>query len=191
VAHASRVRLDRAALSLLRLRYPFSPWHSSSPNSTRPYRKQLADLVTGLGPQTVVEVGCGLGGILSRIKAKTRIGYDAEAAAIAAALFLHGRSIEFHVGSFDEVRRSPIDVLIAVNWLHDFAPDQVRNWIEPLVSNVRYLLVDRIKPNARSDYRYSHDFAFLRARARSIEFNGLDEPDREFILWEIIPPGTS
>ena len=48
------------------------------------------DLVNALTPERVVEVGCGLGDILSRIEARDRFGLDEDANVIRAARFLHG-----------------------------------------------------------------------------------------------------
>jgi len=180
-----RVKLDMAVLQLIRLLFGFDQWHARSPDSSRPYRRQLAGLVNDLGPTCVVEVGCGLGGILSRIKAERRHGYDRDPAVIRAARFLHGRSTQFAVGGFEQIKERNIDVLIAVNWMHEFPPEQIERWIVPLLPAVRYLLVDAIDPGSPGGYRYYHNFHFLDDRARQMSVSALAEPNRRFILWEI------
>src|SRR4051812_42859244 len=136
LARAVRVKIDMAALEALGWLFGFDRWHARSPNSARPYREQLARLANGLHPRCVVEVGCGLGGILSRISASRRLGYDRDPAVIRAARFLHGRSIRFRVGDFEQVREPQIDLLIAVNWIHEFAPEEIERWIAPLLPSV-------------------------------------------------------
>src|ERR1700752_397529 len=103
LGHAARVRLDVTALQAFRLLFGFEPWHARSPDSSRPYRQQLAALVTGLAPICVVDVGCGLGGLLSRVRAERRHGYDRVRAVIRAARFLHSKSVRFSVGGFEQV----------------------------------------------------------------------------------------
>ncbi len=186
LAHAARVKLDMAALEGLRLLFGFERWHARSPDSARPYRQQLASLVNDLRPNCVVEVGCGLGGILARIKADRRYGYDSDPAAIRAASFLHGDSVKFTVGGFEQIGEGSIDVLIAVNWIHEFSPELIERWITPLLPSVRYLLVDAIIPGSPGGYRHFHTFQFLDRKAKQISINAMSEPHRRFILWEMI-----
>jgi SAM-dependent methyltransferase len=186
LARMARVRLDVIVLQALRLRFGFEPWHARSPDSSRPYRKQLATLVNDLAPTCVVDVGCGLGGTLSQINAERRHGYDRDPAVIRAARILHGRSLTFTVGGFEEVSDKGIDVLMAVNWMHEFPPEQVEQWILPLLPDIRYLLVDAIKPGSNGGYRYFHDFHFLDQKARPASVSASAEPNRRFILWEVI-----
>jgi SAM-dependent methyltransferase len=185
LARTARVKLDMAVLQALRLLFGFERWHARSPDSSRPYRQQLAALVNGLSPTCVVEVGCGLGGILSRIKADRRHGYDRDPAVIRAARLLHGRSVQFSVGGFEQVGDRDVDVLIAVNWMHEFPPEQIERWILPLLPAVRYLLVDAINPGSEGGYRYYHDFHFLDGSAHQESVNALAEPNRRFILWKV------
>jgi len=185
LAHLSRVKLDMAALQCLRLAFGFDRWHARSPDSTRPYRRQIASLVNDLGPTRVVEVGCGLGGIISRITAKSLIGYDVDPSLIRAARFLHGRSAWFKEGGFEQVDEAEIDVLIAFNWMHEFPPEQIESWIAPLVPRVRYLIVDAINPGSDGGYPYFHDFAFLETKASKTSVGAKGEPHRRLILWKV------
>lgn len=186
LAHSLRVRLDMLALQAVRLIFGFERWHARSPDSSRPYRRQLAALVSGLAPASVVDVGCGLGGIISRVMAERRHGYDPDPAVIRAARFLHGRSVQFTVGGFEDVSDGSIDVLIAVNWMHEFPAEQIERWIRPLLPSVRYLLVDAVLPGSPGGYRHYHDFDFLDQLARPVSLTGIAEPNRRFILWEVI-----
>ena len=183
LAHAIRVKLDMIGLELLRLRFGFPLWHARSPDSARAYRKILAKMVNSLHPTCVVEVGCGLGGMLPSIKAPMRVGYDMDPRVIAAARFLHPRSIRFVEGGFERVADKRIDVLIAVNWIHDFPPVQLKAWLDPVVQRTRFLLVDAIHPGTPG-YAHHHDFGFLEGFSRSRTVQVDDEPNRSFILWE-------
>lgn len=183
LGRAVRVKLDMAALAGLRLIFGFDRWHARSPDSARPYRAQLAAIINQLRPACVVEVGCGLGGILARTDARLRHGYDLEPTTIRAARFLHP-AIKFTVGGFEQVEEKHIDVLIAVNWIHGASPEQVQRWLAPLLPGVRHLLVDTVKAGT-AGYPYYHDFGFLEAKASKILFDCEAEPHRRFILWEM------
>lgn len=184
-ARSARIALDTVTLSGLRLLFGFDGWHARSPSSARPYRKGLAALVSGLKPRCVVEVGCGLGAILSRIRAEERFGYDIDRGVVRAARFLHGRSVRFIEGGFDEVVETDIDVLIAVNWIHDFSPDQLERWLTPLLPSTRYLVVDAIDAASPLNYNYYHDFSFLEGMATAIGVEAFGEKCRRFILYKV------
>jgi len=125
IARSIRIILDRAALRLLRRLYGFNPWHAESPLSARPYRRTVAEMVNALQPDCVVEIGCGLGVTLSLVNARHRHGYDLDAGAIRAARLLRSHDIVFTHGDMSCVSETAIDVLILVNWIHEFSPQQL------------------------------------------------------------------
>lgn len=183
LGRAAKVKLDMAALEGLRLVFGFDRWHARSPDSARPYRAQLAGIVNRLRPSCVVEVGCGLGGILARIHAEARHGYDHDPAAIRAARFLH-HDINFTVGGFENIDEKRIDVLIAVNWIHGASPVQIEQWFAQLLPRTGFLLVDTVAAGT-DGYPYFHDFQFLENKATKTVFECAAEPHRHFILWEM------
>lgn len=184
-AHALRVRADRAALQVLRLIFGFERWHAASPDSARPYRQQLITLVSELAPERAAEVGCGLGSIIAHVNAAERLGLDTDPSVIRAARFLHRHGVRFAVGSFEDLPSTRMDIVIAVNWLHQFAPQQAKRWIAPLLPRVRYLLIDTIKPGTPGGYACFHDFAFLRQHADCMKIPAAGEPHRTFLLWKV------
>jgi hypothetical protein len=177
---------DRFFLGILLHVYKFHPWHAVAPISARPYRRTVAGIVNELKPTTVVEVGCGLGGILSHIKAVNRYGYDVDGGVIRAARLLHGKRITFIHGDLSTVSLRNVDVLILVNWIHDISPTLLDSLVSPLLSGTRYLLLDAIDADGPSGYKYKHDFAFLRERAKSISVTRHPEEGRSFQLFEVL-----
>ncbi|MEO5809382.1 MAG: class I SAM-dependent methyltransferase [Sphingomicrobium sp.] len=133
----------------------------------------------------MVEVGCGLGAILSRVTAKERFGYDVDGAVIRAARLLRGRSVTFIEGGFESVSQPAIDVLIAVNWIHDFPPEQIERWLSPLLPRCRYILLDAIDRSSPLSYQFYHDFAFLDGQAAVVRTDAFGEAHRRFILYEV------
>lgn len=182
-----RIGADRACLKLLQRVYGFNAWHADAPLSARPYRTVVAGMVNGIRPpvRCVVEVGCGLGSILSLIDAPQRHGYDLDAGAIRAARFLNGRAVTFVVGDMGAIAQDRIDVLILVNWIHEISPQQLDEWLAPLLPRTSFLLVDAIDP-ALTEYRFAHDFAFLHGRAREVQVGRAPNEGRRFLLYEVL-----
>lgn len=182
-----RIGVDRVALRLLQLVYGFHPWHANAPISARPYRVLVAAMVNDIEPpvRCVVEVGCGLGSILRLVRAPKRVGYDVDGGAVRAARFLNGRIVSFHAGDLTTVHQQQIDVLILVNWIHEFSSDQLKAWLEPLLSRTSFLLVDAIDPELNG-YRFKHDFGFLNGFAREVQVARAPGEGRRFILFEVL-----
>ncbi|MEO5623613.1 MAG: class I SAM-dependent methyltransferase, partial [Dokdonella sp.] len=168
VFHYVRMTNDRAFLSGLAMIYGFDPWHAQAPTSARPYRHVVARLANALSPRTVVEVGCGLGGILALVDAPDRYGYDIDERVIRAARFLRGRRITFTCGGITAVSLAQIDVLILVNWIHAISPVALEQLLAPMLARSRYLLLDAIDQDGPDSYQYKHDFAFLGAATRVV-----------------------
>jgi SAM-dependent methyltransferase len=170
--------------------FGFDAWHVGGSYSARAYKSQVVAIVNALRPKTVVEVGCGLGDIVRRVRASRKIGIDIDARVIRAARCLHpfaaswmqgtGRSAELELAAPEG-----IDCLIMVNWIHTLSPAELKTLIEPSLRHVRYLLVDAIDPDGPSSYRYKHDFDFLNGKAELMsQTRAIAEP-RSFILFRI------
>jgi SAM-dependent methyltransferase len=183
---AARISIDRFFLSLLRRVFKFHPWHVEAPLSARPYRRLVATIVNRLEPKVVVEAGCGLGAILHLVKAPYRRGYDIDKGAVRAARFLRGRKIVFTSGSLEDVAEDQIDVLILVNWIHELSPENLAALLAPLLSRVRYLLLDAIDPAGPEGYKFKHDFAFLDGKASLISVDRPAGEGRSFRLYEVL-----
>ena len=186
LVRSARVELERAFLLVLARVYGFHSWHAEASASARPYRGIVASLCIALHPQTVVEVGCGLGYVLALTKAPFRYGYDIDHGAIRAARFLHGKKITFVQGDLSSVSQPHIDVLILVNWIHEVSPDELKGLIVPLLPRVRYLVLDAIDPDESSGYRFKHDFMFLASHAQRISVTRAPNEGRTFQMFKVM-----
>ena len=147
----------------LQKQFGFHPWHVQSPYLRRSYKARVVKLVNSFHPETVVEIGCGLGEIVARTSARYRFGFDRELAAVAAASVPHGRHTSFHQGdllqpeAIARVVGRPIDVLVAVNWPHMLGFDEITHAIAELVRHVPVgvLVIDTIRPE-RPGYEQYH-----------------------------------
>jgi SAM-dependent methyltransferase len=152
----------------LRCVYGFHRWHAGASYASRTYKARTVALVESLKPETVVEIGCGLGEILARTSAKKRFGFDQDPAVIAAARVLHGRSVSFHLAALAapariaEIVAGPIDVLIMVNWPHELSIDEIDAALRRLTEStaVSYLVIDAIAEHLEG-YQHHHSPADL------------------------------
>ena len=143
--------------------FRFDYWHVGAAYHLKPYKKQVVDIVNSISPDVVVEVGVGLGDILSRTSARNRVGIDFDLNVIKAARFIH-RKIYFICGSLNQLddvvfesNVSDIDILVMCNWLHNVKFNEIKKSILDLQSkvSVKYLLIDLINADV-SGYTYKH-----------------------------------
>lgn len=186
-----RCRFDRVGLGALRLLFRFDRWHVSAPYSCRPYKELVVELANELQPSIAVEVGCGLGDIISRVNAVDRFGFDADARVIRAARFLHrDRGFWIHDDGTSIQRVVPpariIDCLIMVNWIHNLSPERLSEFLLPLLPRIRYLILDAIDADGPNSYLHKHDFVFLDKVTSRLSASRVQGEPRSFIVFEVI-----
>ena len=184
-----RCHFERMWLGAIRRVFRFDAWHANAPYACRPYKKRVVDLANSLSPNTVVEVGCGLGEIVTRINAQNRYGLDSDARVIRAARFMHPRGIVWIAGAAATLqqRMGPvafIDCLIMVNWIHNLSSEELAATLVPLLPKTRYLIVDAVDQDAPASYRVKHDFAFLTGQATRLAAVRVPDEPRSFLLFQ-------
>ena len=185
-----RCRVERMWLGALRRVFRFDAWHANAPYACRPYKKSVIDLANSVHPTTVVEVGCGLGDIVSRVRAENRYGLDLDARVIRAARFLHPRGTVWIPGGAAKVgEQAPpvpfIDCLIMVNWIHNLSPQELAATLAPLLPRTGHLIVDAVDDDAPASYRVRHDFLFLSGAATQLAAVRVSGEPRRFLLWRV------
>jgi hypothetical protein len=174
--------MSRLFLETLRQIFHFDAWHASGTYACRPYKEKAVTLAGSIKPALALEVGCGLGEIIRRVPAGRRIGVDPDPDVLRAARFLANRRAEYRQASFSEPDRiaaaaggQPIDVLIAINWVHHLSTAQIESGIDAIQRcvPVRYLLIDEV---AATDLVHRHDRSTL-AGLGEVETSVHDEHD--------------
>lgn len=146
-------------------RFGFDPWHARSPFECRAYKREVVRLADRLRPQATIEVGCGLGEIVSRVASGQRFGFDIDAAVVPAASHLHGDRCRFGVAGIADMgtiraavdRPEGADVLIMVNWAHALPWPELADDVRRLAAalSIRYLIMDTIAPGV-AGYAHHH-----------------------------------
>lgn len=55
---------------ILSIYFNFDDWHAKNSFNLAPYKKYLVSTINELNPSCVIDIGCGLGEILFRVKSK-------------------------------------------------------------------------------------------------------------------------
>ena len=143
----------RFFLYILRLYFGFDKWHSGSPFYCKPYKKQLVDLINQLKISSALEIGCGLGDIISRINAPLKYAYDNCLKTIQAAKFLYPNSgVTFLKGTFNNIKKHKSEAVILIGWLHEMEPKILSSNILKIIklTNCRYLVVDGVRREVKN-----------------------------------------
>lgn len=145
--------------------YRFATWHFS-PYEWRGYLQATAKYINIYKAETVVDIGCGLGGLLRHINATAKIGMDMRKEVISAARDLSDESIKYSVGVLGEAingidSSGTIDYLITLGFTHGSREEK---WI-PLYHNVaknyniKHFVVDTVPEDGIS---HSHFLDYSR-----------------------------
>ena len=146
----NRYIIKRVYYAWLQKKYGFDKWHSATPFEARAYKKGVVQLASQLDVKSVVEIGCGLGEIISRIDANERIGVDRELAVIKAARQLNKSKCKFFTMDLarftEEFPNDHFELLIMVNWIHEISWKDLSQSIKDIQAkfDVKYLLVDSV-----------------------------------------------
>jgi hypothetical protein len=151
VGNVTRELGRRMLVSPLLAAYGTQRWHNRGFCTTN-YKKIVVAMARQLPerPDVVVEVGCGLGDLVSRVRAGHRFGYDIDAQVVACARvlqrFRRGEVI-YRTGSIDSLEQlefDVVDLLITIGWLHVFTDEWIQEQLRALTKTklVRYVLVD-------------------------------------------------
>ena len=155
------LQIKRKYLKLLQLIFGYNDWQLGLLQD-RPYAIHIVKRISNMERKVVVEVGCGLGEIISSIKADVTIGYDINKRNIWEARFVHPK-VKFVIGSFDRISGMDIDVLIMVNFIHLISPENLATYIKNVIenNNVRMFVIDTFLKNEGTGYKYSHSGEYL------------------------------
>jgi ubiquinone/menaquinone biosynthesis C-methylase UbiE len=173
-------------LIFLWLIYRFDKWHLYGTIYSRKYKQQVIDLANSVHPNSAIEIGCGLGDIISRVQANSdyKIGLDIDSRVISAAKILYSKHAKFIVGSLESPQINSVDIVIMVNWIHILPKEVLETMIDRIREFSKFVLVDAINKD-RSGYSYYHDFSFMKSRGillSKIECNEFD--GRSLLLFK-------
>jgi len=165
-------------------------WHIKNNFYCKPYKWKVIEIVNSLNPEYVVEIGCGLGEIISRIKADYKIGIDIDDACLNIARLLNGKPV-YLKGSFNDFNKlyipfEQIDCLIMINFLHGIEKHEVAENIIQIINSIKckYIITDWYK----EDYPERgevHDLSNYDSRIKLVNIYNDNEGYRYIIRWRV------
>jgi hypothetical protein len=146
---------------LLFLIFKFDKWHFRATYYCSPYKKSAVDIINKniSNSDIVVEVGCGIGEIISRINCRTRIGIDRCANVINAAKFYNRKeNIKFISGSFNSIDTN-FDHILLLNFTHEISENKLIGILKIMIlkHNPKTIFIDSYHNNYFKHLRH-HDF---------------------------------
>jgi len=164
------------------------PWHIKSNIYCRPYKWKVVEVANSLNPNCVIEIGCGLGEIISRVKAQHRIGIDIDKSCIYLANKLNSGPLYIE-GSFDRVltlQAKEIDLLIMINFIHGIPMDTLNFYVNQILDfkTCKYIITDRYKEDY-PDRGVVHDLSKYDKRIKLLNIYDDYEGYRDIMLWKV------
>jgi SAM-dependent methyltransferase len=164
------------------------PWHIRHNIYCRPYEWRVIEVANSLNPNSVIDIGCGLGEILSRVKAQYRVGVDMDKTCIYLANKLNKGPIYIE-GSFDSVLALPvkdIDLLIMVGFIHTIPMDPLSFHINQILDSktCKYIITDRYREDY-PDRGVVHDLSKYNKRINLIDVYDDYEGYSYIMLWRV------
>jgi len=164
------------------------PWHIKVNIYCRPYKWRVIEVANSLNPNSVIDIGCGLGEIISRVKAQYRVGIDIDKSCIYLANKLNKGPIYIE-GSFDSVlalQVKEIDLLIIVGLIHGISMDTLSFHINQILDSktCKYIITDRYKEDY-PERGIVHDLSKYNKRIKLINAYDDYEGYRDIMLWRV------
>jgi SAM-dependent methyltransferase len=140
----------------------------------------------------VLEFGCGLGDIISRIHAPRRVASDLSGRVLVAAALAHPieyflRRLSLRRLALGEPFGETFDVVICVNFLHNIDPDELRTIFDRiftrLLSPGGTIVFDTV---ANPRYRFNHDLRNLTG-GRPCDVTSVDGFEFGRVIHFVIP----
>ena len=173
--------------TILRYIYRFDAWHSTNPYSIRPYKKHVVSIINSINPHSIVEVGCGLGDIISRSTSKIKYGVDSDARVLRAAKLIHGKEIKWICGDLVDLDKllppGKLDCIVMIGWLHMLSEAQLKEIFKNIGPKFNYFLLDSFVGDLPPGC-FRHEFGFLNNCAECISESMLeDDRIRKYLLF--------
>jgi hypothetical protein len=166
----------------------FINWHIKPNIYCKPYKWRVIEVANSLNPNSVIEIGCGLGEIISRVKAQYRVGIDIDKTCIYLADKLNKGPIYIE-GSFDSVLALPvkdIDLLIMVGFIHRIPMDTLSFHINQILDSktCKYIITDMYREDY-PDRGVVHDLSKYNKRIKLINAYDDYEGYSYIMLWRV------
>ncbi len=143
-------RLKRRYCRKIQEKFNIDQWHAI-PYEHKEYAVKIVNYLNKLlrGSEEIVEIGCGTGDIIRRLRGRKLFGYDIDEKVIACARTLDKKhKVSFYTGSFDDIGYGrDIDYFITLGFMHGEDESFWRPHYQKISqnNNIHYFVVDVYK----------------------------------------------
>jgi SAM-dependent methyltransferase len=136
--------------------YKFDKWHVK-PSEFSAYSQSTIKMINSISNVEnygVLEIGCGLAGILSEINCEKKYGCDIDSRVLEFSKIIN-KNIEFIEKPINEINFEDIDIVICIGFLHLFQQRSFEEFIVSIFNNdIEYFCVDRMYKNQKTMLEY-------------------------------------
>ena len=155
--------------------YDIYKWHLNGTFFCRSYKIKTLEIINNLNPKIYIDIGCGLGEILSRVKIQSsrKIGYDIDLRLKNLIPILFKKDFQFFTDEnslYKYVRNldySKDDVIIIsmLNFIHNISESNLIEIIENYHKNLGkyFLIIDNIFVDSKV-YKFDHHYFLINHR---------------------------
>ena len=149
---------------LLQLSYGYDSWHNYA-YQRKPYAVDIVSFINRIEHiNSAVELGCGTGDIIRRLKLSRRYAGDIDTRCLRSLAFYNIFSknrkkietFQYECGAISLAEK--FDIIIMCNWLHNIEPTKIENEFRILIDKHLtpggYLIFDAVNNDG---YKYFHD----------------------------------
>ena len=142
-------------------------WHVKTPFHCREYKVKAVAISNSIKPGIVIDIGCGLGDVISRINidSKYKFGFDSDKRLKSSIdklypskfnFFSDEESLKYHIKNRLSLVKGPL-IIILLNFLHFTAEDKLCDRINSYYEcfGPFILIIDGIE-NASIEFPYAH-----------------------------------
>ncbi len=178
----------------LKLRkFNIDPWHKNGTFYCRKYKLFTLELINELKPKLYIDIGCGLGELLSRVDKKIsyRIGYDKDTNISKIHYELKPKKFKYFASKTNlvnyvqklNIANKELKVITMLNFAHNLSIKEIKSLLSYYRKNLGEftLIIDNIFKK-QSEYKYNHHDFLLNHKGLKKYFYKVDNLRSIYIL---------
>ena len=154
-------------------KFNLDPWHKNGTFYCRKYKLFSLELINELKPKLYIDIGCGLGELLSRVDKKIsyKIGYDKDTNISKIHYKLKPKKFKYFASKTNlvnyvqklDISNKELKVITMLNFAHNLSIREIKSLLSYYRKNLGEftLIIDNIFKK-QSEYKYNHhDFLII------------------------------
>ena len=185
-----RIILSRFFLRIYSIGLKVPKWHLNATYEARDYKNKVIKICNSYKTNNVIEIGCGIGEIISRIKAPLKYGLDVnkDTLILCKRLNKNIKTIQTDIMENNNdlleiilsIDKEQTILLIMVNWLHEYSESKVLKMLNQifLIDRKIILIADiyqRKEFSRISNNKIAHEFLKIKNYKYYKRLNNIDK----------------